>query len=110
MGEGEEITRRASEAERRESSPVSFVVEGGIPLEGTVYLQGAKNAALQAIAASILTDDRIILENFPRIGDTDINLSILIKLGAEVEQRPQGITSITTGIYPPVKPSILMTP
>ena len=97
MGEGEEITRRASEAERRESSPVSFVVEGGIPLEGTVYLQGAKNAALQAIAASILTDDRIILENFPRIGDTDINLSILIKLGAEVEQRPQGITSITTG-------------
>lgn len=91
-----EIVRRADEAERRENQRVNLTIEGGIPLEGRVELQGAKNLALQAIAASILTTDTVTLDNFPRIGDTDINLSILMRLGAQVEETSVGSMSIVT--------------
>lgn len=62
-----------------------FVIEGGIPLKGEVRLAGAKNAATKILMASLLTSEECILENFPRIGDTDIALEICRTVGSEID-------------------------
>ena len=46
-----------------------LLIEGGRPLEGSVRISGAKNAALPAMAAALLTSDRVELENIPRVRD-----------------------------------------
>src|SRR3954453_12908524 len=62
-----------------------FVIRGGNPLLGTVRVSGAKNAALPAMAAAILTDDPGILENIPDVRDIQTERKLLVSLGAEVE-------------------------
>src|SRR5687768_17024513 len=47
-----------------------FVIEGGVPLSGTVVPAGNKNAALPLLAAGLLTDEEIVLHNVPHIRDT----------------------------------------
>ncbi len=61
-----------------------FVIEGGVPLSGTVQPAGNKNGALPIIAASLLTEDEVILRNVPRIRDVDAMLALLEGLGARV--------------------------
>lgn len=63
----------------------SFVVEGGHALSGTIRPAGNKNAALPALAATLLTSEPVVLENLPRIRDVEILLEILQSLGAGVE-------------------------
>ena len=46
-----------------------FVIRGGEPLLGTVRVSGAKNAALPCMAAALLTDQPVILENIPQVRD-----------------------------------------
>ena len=48
-----------------------IIISGGSKLNGTVRISGSKNAALPLMAASLLTEDVLVLENFPRLGDTD---------------------------------------
>lgn len=60
------------------------VIEGGVPLEGEISLSGNKNAILPMIAACLLTDEEIILENVPDIIDVKIMLMIAESLGASV--------------------------
>jgi UDP-N-acetylglucosamine 1-carboxyvinyltransferase len=62
-----------------------FVIRGGNPLLGTVRVSGAKNAALPAMAAAILTDEPVILENIPDVRDIQTERKLLVSLGAEVE-------------------------
>ena len=62
-----------------------FVVEGGHPLRGTIRPAGNKNAALPIIAACLLTDEEVILENVPEIRDVKTLLDLLSTLGAETE-------------------------
>jgi len=62
-----------------------FIVEGGVPLRGTVEISGAKNAAIKAIAASLLTDEPVTIENVPRIRDVEVDLDIIRALGKKVE-------------------------
>ena len=62
-----------------------FVVEGGRPLNGTIRPAGNKNAALPIIAATLLTEEEVILENVPFIRDARTLLELLGVLGAEVE-------------------------
>jgi len=62
-----------------------FVIEGGYPLEGTVRPSGNKNAALPILAASLLTDQRVVVRNVPRIRDVAAMLEILADLGVEIE-------------------------
>jgi UDP-N-acetylglucosamine 1-carboxyvinyltransferase len=62
-----------------------FVVEGGRPLTGTIRPAGNKNAALPIIAATLLTEEEIVLENVPFIRDARTLLELLGVLGAEVE-------------------------
>jgi UDP-N-acetylglucosamine 1-carboxyvinyltransferase len=62
-----------------------FVVEGGRPLNGTIRPAGNKNAALPIIAATLLTEDEVVLENVPNIRDVRTLLELITVLGAEVE-------------------------
>ncbi|HEY6969258.1 MAG TPA: UDP-N-acetylglucosamine 1-carboxyvinyltransferase [Candidatus Angelobacter sp.] len=62
-----------------------FVIRGGNPLLGTVRVSGAKNAALPAMAAAILTDEQVILENIPDVRDIQTERNLLVSMGAEVE-------------------------
>ncbi len=62
-----------------------FVIRGGNPLLGTVRISGAKNAALPAMAASLLTEEPVILENIPQVRDIETERKLLVTMGAEVE-------------------------
>ena len=62
-----------------------FVIRGGSPLLGTVRISGAKNAALPAMAAALLTEEPVILENIPQVRDIETERRLLVAMGAEVE-------------------------
>jgi UDP-N-acetylglucosamine 1-carboxyvinyltransferase len=62
-----------------------FVIEGGVPLSGTIVPAGNKNGALPILAACLLTDDEVILRNVPRIRDVDAMVALITELGAKVE-------------------------
>jgi UDP-N-acetylglucosamine 1-carboxyvinyltransferase len=64
-----------------------FVIEGGVPLSGTVTPAGNKNAALPLLAACLLTEEEVVLRNVPRIRDVDAMIGLLEDLGASVEWR-----------------------
>jgi UDP-N-acetylglucosamine 1-carboxyvinyltransferase len=62
-----------------------FVIRGGNPLLGTIHVSGAKNAALPAMAAALLTDEPVILESIPQVRDIETTRKLLAAMGAEVE-------------------------
>ena len=62
-----------------------IVVTNSGPLNGAVTVDGAKNAALPIIAASLLGREPIILENVPRLSDIEVILEVLESLGAKIE-------------------------
>jgi UDP-N-acetylglucosamine 1-carboxyvinyltransferase len=62
-----------------------FVIRGGEPLLGTVRVSGAKNAALPCMAAALLTDQPVILENIPQVRDIQTTRNLLVAMGADVE-------------------------
>lgn len=61
-----------------------FIIEGGYPLHGEVTPAGNKNAALPLLAASLLTDEPIILHNVPEIRDVQTMRSLMQSLGVEI--------------------------
>jgi UDP-N-acetylglucosamine 1-carboxyvinyltransferase len=71
-----------------------FVIEGGVPLSGTIVPAGNKNGALPILAACLLTDDEVILRNVPRIRDVEAMTLLLEQLGARIEWRGPGEISI----------------
>lgn len=66
-----------------------IVVHGGTPLRGEVKIAGAKNAAQKMMAAALLTDEEVILENVPRISDVRVMSWLLRSIGVEVERLGQ---------------------
>ncbi len=62
-----------------------FVIRGGNPLLGSIRVSGAKNSALPCMAAAILTEDEVILENIPQVQDIETERKLLVSMGAEVE-------------------------
>src|SRR6202044_1146020 len=75
-----------------------FVVRGGNQLLGTIRVSGAKNSALPCMAAAILTEDEVVLENIPQVRDIETERKLLVSMGAEVELgygRAQHRTSIS---------------
>ena len=62
-----------------------FIIRGGTPLLGTVRISGAKNAALPCMAAALLTDEPVVLENIPQVRDIETTRRLLAAMGAEVE-------------------------
>ena len=71
-----------------------FVIEGGRPLSGTVVPAGNKNGALPALAASLLTDQEVVVRNVPRIGDVETMLALLERLGVRVEWREEHVVAL----------------
>jgi UDP-N-acetylglucosamine 1-carboxyvinyltransferase len=62
-----------------------FVIRGGNPLVGTIRVSGAKNSALPCMAAAILTEDEVTLENIPRVRDIETERRLLASMGAATE-------------------------
>ncbi|MFT4048366.1 MAG: UDP-N-acetylglucosamine 1-carboxyvinyltransferase [Solirubrobacterales bacterium] len=82
------VTRSSLQTVRQGDRKVQkLVIEGGQPLSGIVVPAGNKNAALPCIAAALLTDEEVVLENVPRIRDVDAMLALLENLGVSVEWR-----------------------
>ncbi len=63
-----------------------YHIEGGFPIKGCIQVSGNKNAALPCIAATLLSQEPVILRNIPDIEDTNVMLSILRSLGVGVEK------------------------
>lgn len=62
-----------------------LIIDGGLPLNGETVIQTAKNAALPIIAACILTDEPVTIENCPHLNDIDAMLNIMRHLGCTAE-------------------------
>jgi UDP-N-acetylglucosamine 1-carboxyvinyltransferase len=67
-----------------------FVIEGGVPLTGTITPAGNKNGALPILAACLLTDDEVHLRNVPRIRDVEAMMALLRDLGARADWEGPG--------------------
>jgi UDP-N-acetylglucosamine 1-carboxyvinyltransferase len=64
-----------------------FVIQGGVPLSGTVRPAGNKNAALPLLAAAVLTTEPVVLRNVPKISDVGTMLDLIRELGGSAEWR-----------------------
>ena len=62
----------------------AFIIEGGHPLSGTIYPQGAKNEALQVICATLLTSEKVTIHNIPQIRDVMNLIQLLKDVGVKV--------------------------
>ena len=72
-----------------------LVIDGGVRLTGEVRVSAAKNAALPAMAASLLTAEPVILENVPGLADVVTMRKLLETLGAETSVAPEGLARFT---------------
>ncbi len=68
----------------------SFIIEGNRRLSGEIVPQGAKNEALQIICATLLTSEKVTVENIPDILDVNNLISLLIRMGVSVSQTGEG--------------------
>ena len=71
-----------------------FIIEGGAPLSGTIVPAGNKNAALPALAASLLTSEPVLLRNVPRIRDVGAMIELLKRLDVDVDWRDDNTVEI----------------
>ncbi|MGQ9665088.1 MAG: UDP-N-acetylglucosamine 1-carboxyvinyltransferase [bacterium] len=62
-----------------------FVIEGGKKLKGNVIISGAKNSALPIIAASLLTDKKVVIENVPDVMDVHTMIELMEYIGSQIE-------------------------
>ena len=63
-----------------------YIINGGNPLSGEVVIGGAKNAALAIIAASIMTDETVTIENIPDVRDTNVMLEAMEGIGVSIRR------------------------
>ena len=73
--------------------PARLEIEGGVPLRGTVRVSAAKNAALPALAAALLTAEPVVLTNAPDLADVRTMARLLETLGGRVTHEPGGLTA-----------------
>jgi UDP-N-acetylglucosamine 1-carboxyvinyltransferase len=74
-----------------------FVIEGGVPLSGTITPAGNKNGALPILDACLLTEDVVYLRNVPRISDVEAMMHLLRELGAGVDWQGPGEVRVDPG-------------
>ena len=72
-----------------------YIIEGGTALNGSVNIYGAKNAALALIAASILTEEPVVIDNLPDVSDINVLLDAIASIGAKVERISRHKVKIT---------------
>lgn len=71
-----------------------YVIKGGSPLVGEVEIGGAKNAALAILAASIMTDETVVIENVPDVRDTKVMLQAMESIGVRVDRQDRHTVKI----------------
>ena len=64
-----------------------YVIKGGNPLNGEVEIGGAKNAALAILAAAIMTDETVTIENLPNVRDINVLLQAIAEIGLRQQRR-----------------------
>jgi UDP-N-acetylglucosamine 1-carboxyvinyltransferase len=85
-----------------------FVIEGGMPLSGTITPAGNKNAALPLLAATALTEDEVVLSNVPRIRDVEAMVELLDGLGAEATWGDDGSRPLNRTAAERIRASFLL--
>ena len=63
-----------------------YIMRGGVPLSGEVTVSGAKNAALGILAAAVMTDEDVCIENLPDVRDINMMLDAIREIGAKVDR------------------------
>jgi len=82
-----------------------LVIEGGVPLAGSVAISGAKNAALPILTAALLTDEPLIINNVPHLRDVSTMLNLLMQMGVTTSLDDKGGVELRAGkITDPVAP------
>ena len=74
-----------------------YIINGGNPLVGEIEICGAKNAALGILAASLMTDETVIIENLPDVSDTHVLIQAMESIGAIVEHKDRHTVRINSG-------------
>lgn len=85
-----------------------LVIEGGVPLEGELWLHGAKNSALPILAATLLCDGEVILEQCPRLTDVFAACRILTHLGGRCIIQEHTVTAYMNHLQSDTIPESLM--
>lgn len=81
-----------------------FVIEGGAPLNGTIATSGSKNSALPALAAALLTEEKVVLKRVPRVRDIRTMERLLQDIGSEITVDGETVTIETPRITSPEAP------
>ena len=71
-----------------------YIVKGGTPLKGNVSISGAKNAALGILAAAVMTDEPVTIENVPLVRDADVIIKAIKSVGAGVTFKGKNVLEI----------------
>lgn len=71
-----------------------YIIKGGEPLFGDVEISGAKNAALAIVAAAIMTDENVVIDNLPDVRDINVLLQAIEGIGARVTRRSANCVEI----------------
>jgi UDP-N-acetylglucosamine 1-carboxyvinyltransferase len=74
-----------------------FVIDGGVPLSGTVVPAGNKNGALPILAAALLTEEEVVVRNVPRIRDVEAQLALIAALGVPARWTGDNEVTIEAG-------------
>ena len=74
-----------------------YIIKGGNPLVGDVTIGGAKNAALGILAASIMTDEDVLIDNLPDVRDINVMLEAIQEIGASVRRIDRHTVKINAG-------------
>ncbi len=74
-----------------------FLINGGVPLEGTVQASGSKNSVLALVAASLLTEEEVVLTNVPQVQDVHTMVRILEALGLQASLDSTGTFTLAAG-------------
>ena len=67
----------------KRSEMAQYIMKGGNPLVGEVSISGAKNAALGILAASVMADEDVLIENLPDVQDINMMLDAIREIGAD---------------------------
>src|ERR1035438_3965565 len=81
-----------------------FVIEGGAKLQGTIPTSGSKNSALPALAAALLTEDKVVLKRVPRVRDIRTMERLLQDIGSYITVEAEQVTVETPRIVSPEAP------
>ena len=68
-----------------------YIIEGGKKLKGQITASGNKNAVFPCMAAALLTDQEVVLENVPNINDVEVLVEILKNIGVSVSKEGSGL-------------------